>query len=178
MPLRSCSVDWICLPHRLRLAGEDHHRTRSDELYRRTPSESCGPRPFVRQPNSPNRTHGIMKLAKLFCAFLFMILVPPCASLRAQGNTWTTGVPMPTNRFAPAAATINNILYVVGGVTDTGAATSIVEAYDPVVNAWASRSPLPTPRGRLAAGVINGTMYAVGGFGGETAVEAYDPLTD
>jgi kelch-like protein 2/3 len=85
---------------------------------------------------------------------------------------------MPTARFAPAAATINNRLYVVGGFPNGGPAYSVVEVYDPQLNAWAPRSPMPTARGRLALGVINNVLYAVGGFSGQpaaqSAVEAYD----
>ncbi len=96
----------------------------------------------------------------------------------AQENTWASGVPMPTRRVAPAAASINNIVYAVGGFTDSAGAYSIVEAYDPLLNTWATRNPMPTARGRLAVAVIDSLLYAVGGFGGQNAVEAYNATTN
>ncbi|MGH8094557.1 MAG: Kelch repeat-containing protein [Chthoniobacterales bacterium] len=109
---------------------------------------------------------------------LFVGLTIQSNKLLAQGNTWATGPSIANSRVAPAAATIDNNLYVVGGFTDTGGPTPVLEVYDSLSGTWATRSPMPTARGRLAVGVINNIMYAVGGFGGENAVEAYDPSKD
>ena len=53
----------------------------------------------------------------------------------AAANSWSTGAPMPTARFAGASAVVNNILYAIGGANASGSiAMSVVEAYDPVTN--------------------------------------------
>jgi len=119
-----------------------------------------------------------MNSSKLLIRLLCLTLAVPSVKVRAQGNTWAAGIPMPTSRIAPAAATINGTLFVVGGFTDAGGPLSVVEVYDPSSNSWSARSPMPTPRGRLAAAVLNGILYTVGGFGGDTTVEAYDPVVD
>src|ERR1044072_8495534 len=123
-----------------------------------------------------------MKIRRILLVPLVAVITGPVSSLFAQGNTWSTGSPMPTGRFVPAAATIDNRLYVVGGLQNGGTAYSVVEVYDPQLNTWTPRSPMPTARGRLGRGVINNSLYAVGGVSGQpaaqTAVEAYDPTTN
>ncbi len=118
-----------------------------------------------------------MKL--FFLPFVLIISVTVLSNeVVAQENSWASGVPMPTRRVAPAAASVNNILYVVGGFTDSAGAYSIVEAYDPSLNTWTARNPMPTARGRLAVAVIDSVIYAVGGFGGQNTVEAYNTSTN
>jgi len=97
-------------------------------------------------------------------------------------NCWSTKTPIPTPLYGMGTATINGVLYVVGGVNDRNEVVGTVEAYDPTTNTWSPRASLPTPRFNLAATVINGVLYAVGGYTygypPRTTVEAYDPTTD
>jgi N-acetylneuraminic acid mutarotase len=81
-------------------------------------------------------------------------------------NTWTTKAPMPSPRFGATARTINQMLYVVGGVDEAivdDPITGALEVYDQSTNAWTTRRPMPTARAYPAAGVIGGRLYVVGG---------------
>jgi len=109
---------------------------------------------------------------------LFALITFFSEHLFTQGNTWMSGLAMPTRRVAPAAAEISAKLFVVGGFTDSAGAYSVIEVYDPLTNSWATGNPMPTARGRLAVGVIDSILYAVGGFGDQTAVEAYNHSTN
>src|SRR5947207_1710149 len=84
---------------------------------------------------------------------------------------------MPTPRYAPGAAGLDGLLYVVGGTIGFGRLQTALEAYDPASDTWTARAPMPTARANLAVAVVDGILYAVGGdnFG---TVEAYDPATD
>ena len=103
----------------------------------------------------------------------------------AQGGVWTNKAPMPTPRSGLGAASINGIVYAVGGA-DAGGCNpySTVEAYDPVTNTWTTKAPMPTPRYSLAVVAVNQMLYAIGGGGycnnafDRATVEAYNPATD
>src|SRR6476646_6906692 len=43
---------------------------------------------------------------------------------------------------------------------------------------WTSGAPMPSARSEVAAAEVGGKIYVVGGYGGETALEIYDPATD
>ena len=96
-------------------------------------------------------------------------------------NTWSTKADMPTARtLLPAAAAINNMLYVCGGY-DGSKDLALNEAYDPSTNTWSTKADMPTARHSFAVGVIDGTLYAVGGYAGSGRLalnEAYDPSTN
>lgn len=98
---------------------------------------------------------------------------------------------MPTARSGLASATVNGIVYAIGGadpaVSSTNPHLSTVEAYDPATNRWSAKAALPTARSGLAATAVNGIIYVIGGdnaiapspsanvFKPLTTVEAYDP---
>ena len=95
---------------------------------------------------------------------------------------WMPRAPMFTSRYGLAAATINGVIYAVGGYSTSTSLTTL-EAYDPVADTWSSKADMPTARAYLGAGVVNGSLYAVGGgcncSGGPasvTTLEAYDPV--
>jgi N-acetylneuraminic acid mutarotase len=87
---------------------------------------------------------------------------------------------MPTARYAPATAVVNNTIYAIGGFNN-GIALATVEAYDPVSNTWVAKAPMPTARYGLAAAAVNNTIYAIGGGDSNgnvlATVEAYTPAT-
>jgi hypothetical protein len=70
-------------------------------------------------------------------------------------NTYAKKADMPTLRWGPIAATVNNKIYVFGGsVTSNGADVSTAnEMYDPATNTWTAKAPVPTD---LAAQGITG----------------------
>ncbi len=102
----------------------------------------------------------------------------------AQGGNWTTKTPMPAARNGLAAASINGIVYAVGGGDNSCNPSSTVEAYDPATNTWTTKAPMPTPRYSLAVVAVNQILYAIGGggycsdAGNSAAVEAYNPVTN
>ena len=118
----------------------------------------------------------------LSVAALFFFLAAGNAA--AHADTWTTKAPMPTPRLSPAAASVNGIVYVIGGGNYSCGTYSTVEAYDPATDTWTSKAPMPTPRYGLAAVAVNGIIYAMGGGGfcsdayNRATVEAYDPATN
>lgn len=99
-------------------------------------------------------------------------------------NAWSTSVaPMPTERNGLAVATLENKVYVYGGMISGsgGTPTNTADVYDPSLDSWMPIAPMARPRGRGGGAALNGKLYAVGGHDGENLVfetEVYDPQTD
>ena len=97
---------------------------------------------------------------------------------------WSAKAPMPTARYLLAAATVNGVIYAIGGGYSYSDTLTANEAYDPVTNSWSTKASMPTARQGLAAATVNGVIYAIGGgdYSGVgtilTTVEAYDPATN
>lgn len=95
-----------------------------------------------------------------------------------------TKTPMPTARSSIGAASLNGIVYTVGGGVGFCTPVSTVEAYNPATDTWTTKAPLPTPRYSLAVVVVNQILYAIGGgqycndAGDQATVEAYNAATD
>ena len=91
---------------------------------------------------------------------------------------WSVKASLPAPRFSLAAATVNGIVYAMGGVSP-GTWASSVEAYDPATDSWTTVAQMMTPREGAGAATVNGRIYIVGGnvAGGiaSGALEAYDP---
>lgn len=110
------------------------------------------------------------------------------SSVRVAAYPWVRLAAGPTAREYAAAATINGLVYLVGGQrTDSGVvpgpAMPTLEIYNPATNTWSAAAPMPTPRMGLAAVALNGKLYAVGGrtngFDNSAVgtVEEFDPGT-
>jgi N-acetylneuraminic acid mutarotase len=93
---------------------------------------------------------------------------------------WSAKAPMPAPRFSLVAATVNGIVYAMGGVSP-GTWPSSVEAYDPAADSWTTVAQMVTPREGAGAGAVNGRIFVIGGHvAGSIAtgiVETYDPAT-
>jgi N-acetylneuraminic acid mutarotase len=102
----------------------------------------------------------------------------------AQGGVWAEKSPMPTPRYGVELASINGILYAVGGEQMGGVMLPTVEAYDPASNTWTNMAPMSTARCAHAVDVVNGILYSIGGRADDAAenllnsVEAYDPASN
>ncbi len=106
-----------------------------------------------------------MRLTTLGC--LLLIVLP----LRAQ--VWQELPPMPTPRYAAAAAELNGYLYVIGGIGANNVLLPTVEAYDPVRGVWIHKVPqLDEPRAYAAAVVLENRLYLIGGLEGDTLANA------
>jgi hypothetical protein len=107
----------------------------------------------------------------------------PIDSIRVQEcqNCWRTREALSAERENLAVATVNGVLYAVGGDPAIGAVGTL-EAYDPVSGHWTTKATMTTPRTELGAGAVNGLLYAVGGqlanLAATNIVEVYDPGSD
>lgn len=89
------------------------------------------------------------------------------------GNTWSSKTPLPTGLWDAGVASVNGLLYVIGGFS------TAVYVYDPGANSWSTKSPLPVAFSQGATAVANGIIYVIGGNqGNQATVQAYNPLTD
>lgn len=96
---------------------------------------------------------------------------------------WSQHASMPQPRFALAAATVNGVVYALGGSNPSQ--PSAVFAYNPSTESWTAVGQLPTSREGLGAAAIDGRIYAVGGnvsVPGNAVpsgvLEAYEPATN
>jgi N-acetylneuraminic acid mutarotase len=89
---------------------------------------------------------------------------PDVASLAS--NSWAGRPDMPTSRAGLVAASVNGIVYTIGGFTDAVQAT--VEAYHPNSSTflvWFQRAAMPAARTYSnGAAVIDGKIYVTGGW--------------
>jgi hypothetical protein len=75
-------------------------------------------------------------------------------------NTWGSATPMTTAREGLVTATVNGIVYAIGGAV-AGKAVQTVEAYDPATQTWSNHPNLPRRRDDPSgAAVIDGKIYA------------------
>ena len=102
---------------------------------------------------------------------------------RFDGSAWRDETTLPGEGLnAPAAAAIDNRIYVIGGFkTTTNVPTSEVLVYDVGTHTWSSAAPLPAPRGGHAAAVLDGKIHVIGGGNSRSTLadhSEYDPATD
>jgi hypothetical protein len=100
-------------------------------------------------------------------------------------DTWSSGVDLPTPRKKLSAATVNGVIYVIGGepAVGSGLDSRIVEAFNPAapVPAWTTMTPMPTGRKDAAATAVNGQVCVFGGLSGPTtlsSLECFDPVAN
>ena len=79
---------------------------------------------------------------------------------------------MPTRRFSPGVAALDNKIYVTGG-GDVGAMSS-VDCYDPDTNTWSQVANMNIARSGHSLVSLHGRLYAIGGNDIDS-VEVYDP---
>jgi N-acetylneuraminic acid mutarotase len=106
-------------------------------------------------------------------------------------DSWSpkASMPMPA-RWVTAAATVNGLIYVIGGQTGCGGNVATVEAYNPATNIWTTGLPsMSHGRYYLEAAVVksanhpDGIIYAIGGndngpIGALPYLEAFDPAAN
>ncbi|RKU11054.1 hypothetical protein C6503_19005 [Candidatus Poribacteria bacterium] len=107
-----------------------------------------------------------------------------------QTNTWRRVADMPTRRYYPKAAVVNDTIYVFGGwYEEKGVKTEYpvrLDAYDPATDTWTRKKDMPVPRVHPAVGAVDGKIYIIGGstgwgWGDERRmdrVDIYDPATN
>jgi N-acetylneuraminic acid mutarotase len=106
------------------------------------------------------------------------------ALAEAAPNSWRAGPSMPTGRYGLVAATVNGIVYAIGGWFNGQLRT--VEAFNPGTKTlvpWKPKAPLPAVRSwPSGVAVINGKIYLPGGKDGNDAptksLFVYNTATD
>ena len=83
-------------------------------------------------------------------------------------NTWAILPNLPTARYHPGCAVLNNKIYVLGGyVTPANSAPTVLgtnEEYDPTAGTYATRANMKTPRWRVGAASLFNNIYTFGGL--------------
>ncbi|HIJ08997.1 TPA: hypothetical protein HA274_06680 [Candidatus Bathyarchaeota archaeon] len=99
-------------------------------------------------------------------------------------DTWETKTPLPTPRFYLSASTVNDKIFLIGGLnnTDYNPPLSILdlnEAYDPQADTWSAKTPTPNPVYAYASAVLDGKIYLFGGGASESDLaQIYDAAAD
>ncbi|MCX6023385.1 MAG: hypothetical protein NTZ05_16985, partial [Chloroflexi bacterium] len=99
---------------------------------------------------------------------------------------WSIQAPMPTARAGLGAALVGNFIYAVGGrdglTPHEGAALTVNEAYDTVLNVWTTKAPMPVAMMDIYSTVAyQGKVYVFGGYASakvSSLVQVYDPATN
>ena len=74
-------------------------------------------------------------------------------SYNPQTNTWKEVTPMGTKRSCLAVASLNGLLYAIGGY-DGASCLNSVERYDPLTNTWTSVAAMVTRRRYVKVAVM------------------------
>ena len=96
---------------------------------------------------------------------LLLFVVPRMPS-QQTGGMWALRSPMPVPLSEVGTAAVGGRIYVVGGLTITGAPSTTLQIYDPFLDSWSLGPPLPLEGGvdhpNVAAG--GGKLYVLGGL--------------
>jgi N-acetylneuraminic acid mutarotase len=103
-----------------------------------------------------------------------------------QPDSWSPKHAMPTARRGLVTATVNGVIYAIGGRSASEVNLATVEAYLPGVlqlNPWRTKTAMPAPRAWASgAAVINGKIYVPGGLNADAnatkTLYQYNPATD
>jgi N-acetylneuraminic acid mutarotase len=94
----------------------------------------------------------------------------------ALASNWITRAPMPIPVSRAASATVNGMIYVLGGAGTT--TSDAIQMYDPIKDLWQVKSSLPLPLFGAAGAAQDGSIFLAGGFDTQmnfqNAVYAYD----
>ena len=100
-----------------------------------------------------------------------------------SNDTWSSGTPLPAPRAAMAAEAINGKIYLAGGNDGPNFLTSAL-VFDPdhPENGWTPIASMPIEGNVSGQSTVLGGKFIIVGAGpnpaGDTAVEAYDPVSD
>ena len=106
--------------------------------------------------------------------------------VRNELEGWASLAPMPGARWQVGVASLNDIVYVAGGVSVQGgrwAVQTAILAYDPGTDVWQSVGTLISPVRWPAMAVVGNRIYVVGGIRDEPSEEPvaelqiFDPAT-
>jgi N-acetylneuraminic acid mutarotase len=105
--------------------------------------------------------------------------------LAATAASWALKAPLPKPRSNFKAATVNGVVYAIGGyVFEPATGLQVrarVDAYDVASNTWTQKRSLPEALLPHGATSINGKIYVAGGWTDgrlSKRLYVYDPMTD
>ncbi len=91
------------------------------------------------------------------------VICPSDPNLPAAGQ-WSTGAPMPTIRGETPASSIDERIYVAGGMVKQWLTTNSLEIYDTASDSWTSGAPMPYGIHHAGVTTANGRLYVIGGY--------------
>ena len=98
-----------------------------------------------------------------------------CELFDGATQTWKYISSLATERAWASAATLNDKVYVFGGVDDNVQDLDSVEEYDCAADKWTLLPVrLSVPRWGLAAATVSGRIYVCGGYSEGSAVESFN----
>jgi N-acetylneuraminic acid mutarotase len=106
---------------------------------------------------------------------------PPPAATAAS---WSLKAPLPKQRSNFKAATVNGVIYAIGGYVSAETGLQVrarVDAYDAASNTWTQKRSLPEALIPTGATSINGRIYVAGGWTNDRRsrrLYVYDPARD
>ena len=103
-----------------------------------------------------------MSAVRLLALALTALGVVPLAG--AAPAEWDSRAAMPVARTEVVAATVGKEIFVVGGLTADGQASSRADAYDPARNTWRRLPDLPLAIHHAMATGARGKLYVLGGY--------------
>eukprot|EP00927_Polykrikos_kofoidii_P025715 TRINITY_DN23054_c0_g1_i1.p1 TRINITY_DN23054_c0_g1~~TRINITY_DN23054_c0_g1_i1.p1 ORF type:complete len:415 (-),score=60.96 TRINITY_DN23054_c0_g1_i1:260-1504(-) len=77
---------------------------------------------------------------------------------------WHVLSPMHRERAHPACSVMNGFLYLCGGESSQGLASSSAESYDPIALSWRTLTPMTERRTHAQSAAIKGYLFVVGGI--------------
>ncbi|NCD34941.1 MAG: DUF5050 domain-containing protein [Spartobacteria bacterium] len=84
---------------------------------------------------------------------------------------WTADAGLPQGRSYCTAATLDNMLYSIGGADSSFQNTTNVYRFDGAL--WSEVAGLPEARNGMASAALDGSLYAIGGHYGTTKTNVY-----
>jgi len=131
----------------------------------------------IRQNGIVIAINNIMTRRELLLFSLFGLLI----AINLSYAGWEIKRAMRYPRYGAMVATVNNRIYVIGGMTShPDTAVRWNEEYNPALDTWVTKASMPTPRGMGVCGVVNGKIYVIGGVRANNipveSVEVYDPV--
>jgi serine/threonine-protein kinase PknK len=88
----------------------------------------------------------------------------PSVLASTDGATWRTAGTIAQPVRYPAVTASNGAVYIIGGVTSTGADTTAVQRYDPKTGTTTVIAQLPAPTSHASAVALGTSIYVLGGF--------------
>jgi len=94
----------------------------------------------------------------------FLMLVIPSAFAEEPSQGWERLSDMPEAKSEVESIVIENKIYSIGGLDNTGHATDSVFIFDIKTESWSVGTPMPIELHHAGAATFEGKVYVVGGY--------------